>query len=73
MGLREQSATVASRSFFFIFRGAGACGVAKAIHKQFYFSLLAHINIITIIKIIMKIYISFNSTYNTNCNCFYKT
>ena len=41
MGLSVQSTVGCFLScVFFNFRGAGACGVAKAIHKQFYFSHL---------------------------------
>ena len=41
MDLREQSIVGCFSDFCFsVFRGAGACGVAKAIYKQFYFSHL---------------------------------
>ena len=41
MGLREQSTVGCFPDLnFFIFHGAGACGVAKTIYKQFCFSQL---------------------------------
>ena len=59
MGLRKQSIVGCSHELCFsVFRGAGACGVAKAIYKQFFSpfgpGLLVLIIIIIIIMMMMK-------------------